>query len=56
MTDDKKDDETPIPEWEYKTTFGINARMKEVLEKTLEAAKAERNVLLKKLRKAQYGK
>ena len=54
MSDDSKD--TEAPQWEYKNTLGINARMKDVLEKTLEAAKAERDLLLKKLRKAQYGK
>lgn len=55
MTDEEKPEEK-APEWEYRTNLGINERMKDVIKKTLEAARAERDLLLKKLRKAQYGK
>lgn len=51
-----EDPKEEAPQWAYRTNLGINAKMKEVIEKTLEAAKAERDLLLKKLRKAQYGK
>lgn len=45
----------PKASWEYKTEFGINTRMKEVLKATLAAAQAERDRLKKKLDKLQYG-
>jgi hypothetical protein len=45
----------PKVNWEYKTEFGINTKMKEILKMTLTAAQAERDRLKKKLDKLQYG-
>jgi|HubBroStandDraft_3_1064219.scaffolds.fasta_scaffold223059_2 hypothetical protein len=45
----------PQASWEFREEFGINNRMKEVIAITLSAANAERDVLLKKLEKLQYG-
>jgi sugar-specific transcriptional regulator TrmB len=43
------------PKWEYRQNFGINNKMKEVIEKTVEATEAELSHLRKKLEKLQYG-
>lgn len=43
------------PEWRHVTRFPIQDRMKDIVEKTIEAAKLERAACLRKLRKMQYG-
>lgn len=42
-------------EWKYQNEFPIQGRMREVVKLTIEATKAERDKLRKKLRKLQYG-
>jgi len=42
-------------QWREVNRFPIQDRMKDIVEKTIEAAKAERAVCLRKLRKMQYG-
>ena len=59
--EDKTDDPTPeapgpeAPKWEYKKTFGINERMKNVIGLTIEATESELVVLRRKLDKLTYG-
>lgn len=43
------------PKWEYRKRLEIHNRMENVVKLALEAAKSERDSLLKKLRKMQYG-
>lgn len=43
------------PEWEYKTEFGINSRMREVIDLTLKVAEAEIETYRKKIDKLTYG-
>lgn len=43
------------PSWEYKSDFGINVKMKEMLKATLVASESELDRLRKKLNKLQYG-
>jgi hypothetical protein len=46
--------ETP-PNWEYKTDFAINTKMREVVAKSIEASELELAGLLRKLDKLTYG-
>jgi hypothetical protein len=59
MSDETKPkEETPAPEapkWEYKTEFGINTQMREVVRLTVSATEAEIKLLRRKLEKLQYG-
>jgi len=43
------------PNWEYKTDFAINTKMREVVTKTIEASELELAGLLRKLDKLTYG-
>ena len=42
-------------QWQHVTRFPIQDRMTDIVKKTIEAAKLERAVCLRKLRKMQYG-
>ena len=58
--DSETTDEAPVgesvnPKWRHVTRFPIADRMKDIVEKTIEAAKLERAACLRKLRKMQYG-
>jgi hypothetical protein len=51
-----EENKTPPPlQWEYKTSFGINDRMREVIQLTVKVAEAEADRLRKKLHKLTYG-
>lgn len=54
MSDEKKE-ETPQLEWEYKTEFGINTKMREVIQATLKVAEASIESYRKKIEKLTYG-
>ncbi len=43
------------PNWEYKTDFAINTKMREVVAKSIEASELELAGLLRKLDKLTYG-
>lgn len=45
----------PPPQWERRTSFKINDRMKVIVEKTIDVAKDEVVRLRRKLEKLQYG-
>jgi hypothetical protein len=47
--------EPPKVEWEYKTQFSINERMREVIQATIKVAQADIESYRKKLRKLTYG-
>lgn len=64
MSGDPRDgdtpDETAAPEppkatWECKTEFGINARMREVIEATIKVAEAEVETYKRKIERLTYG-
>lgn len=42
-------------EWKHVERFPIQDRMADLVKKTIEAAKLEREACLRKLRKMQYG-
>jgi hypothetical protein len=46
---------TPTPAWQYKTSFGINDRMKEVIELTIRVANEEIARNRRKIDKLTYG-
>lgn len=52
-----KPEAAPEPEhkWEYRTEFKITGRMREVIELTIKAVEAEKDVLRRKLEKLTYG-
>lgn len=60
MSEETKDPETPPEppklEWQYRNGFGINDRMKEVIEATIKMAQSEVEKHRKKLRRLQYGR
>lgn len=43
------------PEWQYKTEFGINTRMREIIGKTIEVSELELKTLRHKLDRLTYG-
>lgn len=43
------------PEWEYKTEFGINSRMRDLIDKSKEFAELELSNLRRKLDRLTYG-
>lgn len=55
MSEDNKTPEEKPPQWQYKEDFAINAKLKEVIERTAEATTAEIDNLKRKLEKLTYG-
>lgn len=45
----------PKVEWEYKTEFGINARMREIIDTTIKVAEIEIDTYRRKIAKLTYG-
>lgn len=45
----------PQIEWEYKTEFGINARMREIIDTTIKVAEAEIATYKRKIERLTYG-
>lgn len=43
------------PQWEYKTEFGINSQLREIVTKSKEFAEAELEVMRRKLDRITYG-
>jgi hypothetical protein len=46
---------TPPPQWEYRTNFKVNDRMKDIVNLSIEVSKAEIKRLRKKIDKLTYG-
>ncbi len=44
-----------LPKWEYKTEFAIYAKMKEVVEKTIEVTEKQLVFYRRKIQKLTYG-
>lgn len=57
MSDEKPDapEEKRPPSWEYKTEFGINTKLKDIVGKTIDATTAEIDRLKRQLDKLTYG-
>lgn len=57
MSDDPKPEppQDEAPSWQYKTEFGINTRLREVIKMTIEASTLEVEALKRKLDKLTYG-
>lgn len=47
--------EPPKANWEFKTEFAINTKMKELIHKTIEVSEMESEMLRKKLERLTYG-
>lgn len=43
------------PEWQYKTDFAVTGKMKEIVNKTIEASEKELVLLRRKLERLTYG-
>lgn len=54
-TSDPTPTDPPKATWEYKTEFGINARMREVIEATIKVAEAEVEAYKRKIERLTYG-
>lgn len=52
---EEKPKEPEPPTWEYRTDFGINKKMQEVIVLTISATQSEIQTLRRKLEKLQYG-
>ena len=50
-----KAEEPKPPQWEYKTEFAINNRMKDLIHKTIQVSETEVDMLRKKLERLTYG-
>ena len=50
-------EEPPKPKanWEYKTEFGINTKMREVIQATIKVCEAEIKTYRRKIEKLTYG-
>ncbi len=61
MEDDKptgeeaKTPENPAPQWEYRTNMKVVERMRNIVNLTIDASKAEIAQLRRKIEKLQYG-
>jgi len=59
MSDEPKAPETPEepakPQWEYKTEFGINTKLRDIVHKAIDASSAEIVSLKRKLDRLTYG-
>lgn len=60
MEDEKPTGETepakpPPPQWERRTSFKINDRMRDVVEQTIDVTRGEIVKLRRKIEKLQYG-
>jgi len=60
MTDEKKEPEAEVaepsaPQWEYRTSMKVTDRLKSIVTATIDATKAERDRLRKKMEKLTYG-
>lgn len=61
MSDEEKtgqsppEPEKPKVEWSYKTEFGINGRMREIVNMTIKTAEAEIERYRRKIEKLTYG-
>lgn len=53
--EETKEAKPPPPQWERRTSFKINDRMKDIVEKTIDVSRAEVVRLRRKLEKLQYG-
>jgi hypothetical protein len=60
IMDEKKEpaeevSESPTPQWEYRTSMKVTERLKTIVSATIDATKAERDRLRKKMEKLTYG-
>lgn len=61
MSDETKEPEAPAepekkpPSWEYKTEFGVNQKLKDVVTKAIDVTSTEIDRLKRQLDKLTYG-